>query len=115
MNFLKPTPSEDHSFCPISPDILTGGVGSSAPKPGTKPGDAPKPRAGAVDSQSKKGRQERPQDEPEPTTSGPEGPSCPYDYPQKVCCRGDLTAQLLVGFAAEFDQCWDCELLQLTC
>lgn len=113
MNFLKPTP-EDHSFCPISPDVLTGGPGSSAPKPGRKPQNAPNPKPGAVGSQPKKGAQERPQDEPEPMASGPRGPSCPEDYPQKVCCRGDLTTQLLVGFAAVFDECWDCELLQLT-
>ena len=109
MNFLKPPPSEDHSFCPNSPDVLTGGEGSSAPRV------VPKPKLGVVDSQPKKVPQERPQDEPEPMTSGPQGPSCPYDHPQKVCCRGDLTAQLLAGFGSFLDQCWDCELLQLTC
>lgn len=115
MNFLKTPPSEDHSFCPNSPDVLTGGVGSSALKPGTKPRVVHKPKPGVVDSKPKNGPQERPQDEPEPMASGPQGPSCPYDYPQKVCCRGDLTSEILAGFGSFFDQCWDCELLQLTC
>ncbi len=118
--FFKPT-SPDHSFCPNTPDALTRGEGSSVPKPGpeaaTQDGQpivAPKPRPGVVKSQPKKGHQETMQKEPEPMVSGPEGPSCPYDYPQKVCCRGELGDQLLAGYGAFFDQCWDCELPQLT-
>lgn len=103
LNFLKSPPS-DHSFCLNSPDALTRGRGSPAPKS----------RPEAVNSQSKKAQQQRTQKEPEPMVSGPEGPSCPYDYPQKVCCRGELTHELSVGFGAYLDQCWDCELLQLT-
>lgn len=117
LNFLKSTPP-DHSFCPNTPDALTRGGGSSAPKPGpeaaTQDGQpivAPKPRPGVFKSQpKKKGQQETMQKEPEPMVSGPEGPSCPYDYPQKVCCRGELADQLLAGYGAFFDQCWDCEL-----
>lgn len=120
LNLLKSPPS-DHSFCPNSPDALTRGGGSSAPKPGPEaatqdgqPIDAPKPRPGVVNNQPKKGQQQTTQKGPEPMVSGPEGPSCPYDYPQKVCCRGELKDQLVAGFGVYFDQCWDCELLQLT-
>lgn len=103
LNFPKSS-SSDHSFCSTSPNALTQGGGFSAPKP----------RPGVINSQQKKVQQQRTQKEPEPMVSGPEGPSCPYDYPQKVCCRGDLTYQLSVGFGDFLDQCWDCELLQLT-
>lgn len=120
LNFFKSPPS-DHSFCPNSPDALTRGGGSSAPKPApeaaTQDGQrivAPKSMPGVVNNQPKKSQEERTQKEPEPMVSGPEGPSCPYNYPQKVCCRGELADQLLDGFGAYFDQCWDCELLQLT-
>lgn len=102
LNFLKPTPS-DPEFCPNTPNALTREGEISVPK--LRPETA---------TQDKKNRQETTRKDPEPTVSGPEGPSCPSDYPQKVCCRGNLAEQRLIGFGALLDQCWDCELLQLT-
>lgn len=116
LNIFK-SPTSEPSFCPNSPNALTQEGGSSVPKSGPEagtqrgqPNAAPKAGPRVIKNQPIKGHQRAKQKEPEPMTSGPGGPSCPDGYPQKVCCRGELTDQLLVGYGAYFDQCWDCEL-----
>lgn len=108
------------SFCPNSPNAFNQEGGSSAPNLGpeaaTQDGQpivAPSPRRKIIKNRPKKDPQETKQDAPEPMAVGPGGPSCPYDYPQKVCCR-DKSTQLYPEWGAFLDDCWDCEHLSLT-
>lgn len=106
------------SFCPYSPNTFTKDGGSSAPKfvpeAATQDGQpivAPKPRRRVIKKKPPtKAPQETKQNAPEPMAGGPGGPSCPYDYPEKVCCRDQSIPQLYPEWGAFLDQCWDCEL-----
>lgn len=103
------------SFCPNSPNAFTQEGGSSVPKLGPEaatqdgqPIAAPRPRRKVIKNRPKKAPQETKQNMPEPMAEGPGGPSCPDDYPQKVCCR-DKSTQLYPEWGAFLDDCWDCE------
>ena len=109
LNMFK-SPPPDPSFCSNSPNALTQQGGSTDPERGTEvPSQDGQPIV--TQKQPKKSHQTTEQKEPEPMVSGPGEPFCPYMHPHKVCCRGNLTAQLFYGFGALLEDCWDCELL----
>lgn len=116
---FKPPPSASPSapsFCPNSPDAFTQEGRSSAPNLGTEAATrdgqyivAPKSGRRVIKNRKKKAPQDTKQNAPEPMVSGPGGPVCPYDYPQKVCCRDNGPHDLFPELGAFLDQCWDCE------
>lgn len=116
----QPALPSSPSFCPNSPNAFNQEGGSSPPKLGPEaatqdgqPVVAPRPRRKVIKKRPKKAPQETKQDTTEPKAVGPGGPSCPYEYPQKVCCR-DKSTQSYPQWGAFLDDCWDCELLSLT-
>lgn len=103
------------SFCRNSPGAFTQEGGSSAaklsPEATTQDGQsiaAPKPRR-VIKNRKKKAPQEANKNPPEPMASGPGGPVCPDDYPQKVCCRDNGPHELFPEWGAFLIDCWDCK------
>lgn len=105
------------SFCPNSPSAFTREGGSSVPELGPESASqdgrttvTPKPRRRVIKGQRKKAPQDTKQNAPVPMVSQSGGPECPYDYPQKVCCRDQDTHRPFIQWGDFLDQCWDCEL-----